>query len=176
MSQTNSSIIELPSLEHPDAWEDPVYFDEVETPDIPACVLPGVFGEFAQALAAATETPEALTVMTILGVISTAVAKRFFVCPIEGWQEPLNIYTLIALPPANNKSLVLRSCTKPLIEWEQEQAALLEATIKRQRSERKSEEKIIESLRARLAKIKEREEQKQLIQEIADKEANLYQS
>lgn len=171
--ESNSSIIEFPPLNHPDAWEDPIYFQEIETPEIPASLLPGVWGEFATALAHATETPDALSVMTILGVISACVAKQYKVSPKEGWQEPINIYTLIALPPANNKSLVLRTCTQPLMEWEQEQAVLLEPEIKRQRSERKSQEKQIEVLRIKAAKEKDTDTQNSLFKEIVDLEVNL---
>ncbi len=167
------SIIELkppPPNALPDCL---ILFDEIETPEIPASLLPEVFGEFARALALATETPEALSVMTVLGVLSVCLAKRFKVSPIEGWQEPINIYTLIALPPANNKSLVLNTCTKPLVEWEAEQASILERDVKRQRSERKSQEKCIESLRLKMAKEKDETLQKGLIREIADMEATL---
>ena len=37
---------------------------------------PGIFGEFAAALSLATETPEALSVMTVLGVLSAALMQR----------------------------------------------------------------------------------------------------
>src|SRR5258708_5043186 len=139
---TDNSITILPSIEQPDAWDTPILFDEFETPEISADLLPGILGGFAAALAHATETPEALSVMTILGVISAAITKKFIVSPKDGWQESVNIYTIIALPPANNKSLVLNSCIKPLVEWEKEQALKMESTIKRLSSERKTQEKI----------------------------------
>lgn len=148
------------------AWNHPALFDELNTPDIPAKLLPGIFGEFAYALAQSTEKPEALSVMTILGVISATIAKCFFVSPKENWYEPLNIYTLVALPPANNKSLVLNYCARPLVEWEKEQTLLLEHEIKTKRSQRKTQEKIIETLRAQAAKAKGAGEQQKLIQEI----------
>jgi len=173
MLTTDHTNIELPSLEHADAWNTPILFDEFETPDIAAKLLPGILGEFAGALAHTTETPEALSVMTVLGVISTAIATCFTVSPKEGWYEPLNIYTLIGLPPANHKSLVLNYCTKPLIEWEKEQASRLEYDIKRQRSERKTQEKIIETLRIKAAKAQDSIEQRHLTNEITQKEASL---
>lgn len=151
----------------------PILFNEIETPEIPAGLLTGVFSEFASTLATATETPEALSVMTILGVISACVAKRFCVSPKDGWREPINIYTLIALPPANNKSLVLSNCLKPLIEWEAGQVAVLGNEIKRQRSERKSQEKLIESLRIKMAREKDISSQRKLINEIAEMEVAL---
>ncbi len=168
-----TSSFEFPSLTHSDAWEHPILFEEFETPEIPARLLPGIFGEFATALAQSTETPDALSVMTVLGVISTTIAKRFVVSPKKNWYEPLNIYTLIALPPANNKSLVLSCCTKPLVEWEKGQALKLECEIKSKRSERKTQEKIIEALRIQAAKAKTPIEQQKLIQDIALKESML---
>lgn len=107
-------------------WEAPILFDETLTPEIPATLLPSVFGEFTAALATATETAEALTVMMVLGVISACLAKCFFVSPKSGWKEPINIYTFIALPSANNKSQVLKTCTQPLIEWERIQCLYME--------------------------------------------------
>jgi hypothetical protein len=170
---TDSNIIDFPSLSNPEAWEDPVPFEETTTPDIPASLLPNIFGEFAKALAQTTETDESLSVMIVLGVISTVVAKRFTVSPKEGWYEPVNIYTLIALPPANNKTVVLNTCTKSFIEWEKEQALLYGADIKRQYSERKTQEKIIDALRSKAAKTEDVNEQQKMILEIADKEAAL---
>jgi replicative DNA helicase len=153
--------------------EAPILFDEIDTPDIPAKLLPGIFGRFARDLASATETPEALSVMTILGVLSCVLSKRFVVSPKEGWLEPLNIYTLVALPPANNKSLVLKHCTSPLSEWEKQQATILQPEIERQRSERKTQERRIETLRTKAAKEDDIIDRKNLSDEINELEANL---
>lgn len=157
-------------------WADPIPFDEIETPDIPAKLLPGELGEFAKALATATEVPEALVVMTVLGTVAAAATKQFKVSPKDGWFEPVNIYTLIALPPANNKTQVFNNCTEPLVEWEREQAVILGPEIKKQQSERKTQEKIIESRRAVVAKEKNSVRQRELINEIAEMEKNLIDS
>lgn len=170
---TSNNIISFPSLRQPEAWDTPILFDEWETPEIQARWLPGVFGEFAAALALATETPEALSVMTVLGVLSAVLMQRIVVSPQAHWLEPINIYTLIALPPANHKSLVLKSCLQPVIEWEKDQAQRLSAEIKRLRSERKSQEKRIEVLRAKAAKAKSQLEYLQLTSEVAQQELEL---
>ncbi len=111
--------------------------------------------------------------MSVLGVLSSCVAKRFFVCPKEGWCEPINIYTLIALPPANNKSLVLSLCTKPLVDWEKEQAALLGGDIKHQQSGRKCQEKYIDTLKLKASKEMDSIARIQLFKDIANLEADL---
>lgn len=156
-------------------WEEPIQFTEYATPDIPASLLPGAFAQFAAAVATATETPEAMSVFAVLGTLSAALAKRFAVSPIPGWIEPLNIYTLVALPPANNKSLVLNRCTTPLRDWEIEQAFLLDSELKKQRSERRNQEKLIESHRAKAVRVKDPVERARLFVEINELEANLPQ-
>lgn len=171
MSNPYPNLVELPSITHD--WDEPILFDEIETPEIPAVLLPSVLGDFAAALATATETSESLTVMMVLGVVSACLAKRFSISPKAGWQEPINIYTLMALPSANNKSQVLKACTRPLIEWEQAQRLLLEKEMHYQRAERKNQEKWIEVLRTKAAKEKDRLVQKQLFHEIAELEVNL---
>lgn len=173
MTSTHPHRIEMPSIQQPEAWEDPLLFHTMETPDMDARWLPSPLAEFAAALAFTTETPEALSIMTVLGVISTVCTQRVVVSPKEGWQEPINIYTLIALPPANHKSWVLRRCTEPLVHWEKQRQLELEGTIKRQRSERKTQEKIIDALRLKAAKAPNSLLQHQLMQEIIEKEKTL---
>ena len=167
------SIIELPNWEQAAAWNEPILFESLETPEIPADWLPGVLGEFASALAKASETPPALSVMTLLGVLSTALSGYCAVSPKPGWNEPVNIYTLIALPPANHKSLVVRSCTQPLWRWEKEQKKQRENDIKRQRAARKTEERILENLRNKAAKTEDPDEQRRLFEAIIQQEMAL---
>ncbi len=173
MSQIPEAVIELPNWEQPAAWNEPILFEPLDTPEIPTHWLPGVLGEFAEALAQASETPSALSVMTILGVLSTALAGQYAVSPKTGWIEPINIYTLIALPPANHKSLVVRACTQPLWHWEREQKKQRETDIKRQRAARKTEERILENLRSKAAKTEDSAEQKRLFEAIIQQEMAL---
>ena len=111
--------------------------------------------------------------LTILGVLSTVLAKGFCVSPKEGWIEPINIYTLIALPPANNKSLVLKICTEPLEEWELAQSEALSREVQEKKSQRKIEERHLEVLRSRACKIKEATARRAAEREIIDLEMKL---
>lgn len=154
-------------------WETPMLFDDIETPDIPVALLPPPFQTFAAALAESTETSSALAVMVILGVLSVAANKQFMISPKSGWEESVNIYTLIGLPPANHKSLVLKQCTQPLIEWEQEQASLQAEEIKRQQAEWKTQTQLIESLRKKVGKQKNNLARQTLIDEITMLETQL---
>lgn len=154
-------------------WESPVLFDQMTPPDVPASLLPNPLGAFAKALADMAEVPEALAVFTVLGVVATAVARHYSVEPKPGWTEHLNIYTAVALPPGNNKSLVLRRATEPLRLWEKIQHDELQPKIKEARSRRKSEEKIIEKKRKDAARKDDPTIRDQLLDEIVKLETNL---
>ena len=134
------------------SWESPNLFSSIETPEIPPSLLPGTFAEFAEALSTETETPTALAVFGILGTVSASIAHRYCVSPKQGWEEPINCYLLLALPPGNAKSIVLRRCTKPIIDWEIRRAEEILPEITRIRSERKTQERIIDHRRRDVGK------------------------
>jgi hypothetical protein len=155
------------------AWDPPILFDQMVPPDVPADLLPDPLGAFAKALADMAEVPEALPVFAVLGAVATAVAGRFVVVPKEGWHEHLNIYTAVALPPGNNKSLVLRRATAPLIEWEADKRLEMAPKIMEARSRRKSEEKVIEHKRKEAARKDDAKERENLLEEITKLEMEL---
>src|SRR5262249_50048023 len=70
----------------------------------------------------ATQTPPALPGMMSLAVLATVCAKQAVVQAREGWQEPLNVYTVTSLRPGERKSAVVADAVGPLEVWEQEQA------------------------------------------------------
>jgi hypothetical protein len=157
----------------PFVWDTPIPFDDVSTPDIPASLLPGIYGTFSAALASAGEIPEALAVSSVLGTLSAVCNKRFVVSPYLGWMEPINLYILVGLPPANNKSLVVRNCVQPIDLWEASQRQAIEGVIKEARSRRKNEEAQIQSLRAGAAKSKDATAQRDTFAQVNQLEAQL---
>ena len=154
-------------------WDAPILFeDSTVLPEISSGILPSPLKEFAQALANSTETPEGMTVMVILSVLATALQGKFEVKALEedGHKETVNIYTITTLPPANRKSSVLNACVAPLAEWEKEQREILAPEIKKQRSRYESENTLIDDMRK---KLKSAADNRALIEEIANKEADL---
>lgn len=153
-------------------WEAPILFDNFETAEISTDILPSPLKEFAQAISKSTETPEAMAVMSVIAVLSTTLQGKFEVMPREDGEhkETLNIYTLTALPPANRKSAILKSCTYPLQEWEKEQKEILEPEIRKQKSRYESEKKVIEAMRKQL---KSDGNNYDLVEKIAQKESEL---
>jgi hypothetical protein len=89
-------------------------------PDFPIDVFPTWLQSFVKSLAFATQTPIDLAAFLVLGVCGAAVARVVRIEIRAGWQEPLNIYLIIALPPGNRKSQVFVDATHPLFAYERE--------------------------------------------------------
>ena len=68
-----------------DGWSPMVPFSVMPVERIPEGLLPGPVGDMARAVAAATETPIEMAVMTGLGIVAAAVAGKVQVCPSPGY-------------------------------------------------------------------------------------------
>jgi len=154
-------------------WDTPLNFDTIVTPDIPASLLPGGYGDFASAISVATETPEPLALMCVLGILSAACSRRFSVQVQAGWIEPLNIYIMVALPPAHNKSSVTRACTRPIDAWESDARQAIQSAILQARSSRKNEEALIASMRGKASKCADAAKRQEIFAEITRLESQL---
>ena len=105
-------------------------------PPFPTDALPDCLKAFVEAEAVATQTPPDLAAMLIMAVCSAACAKTVQVNVTNDWFEPVNLYTVIALPPGNRKSAVFRDMTRPIVEFEAEQLEASIVTIAEQQNER----------------------------------------
>ncbi|MBN9542732.1 MAG: DUF3987 domain-containing protein [Alphaproteobacteria bacterium] len=132
-------------------WDSIKNMEETTGPDIPAILLPETLNRFVKALANQFEIAEGVVVLAILGIISSAINKKFDIVPREAWNEPINTYAFIALPPANNKSAILRNVMKPIILWEKQQREILEPKIRKQFASNKLVEEKIKSIRKKIA-------------------------
>src|SRR6202023_2720565 len=88
------------------AWEPPAQFHQFQLPPFPAEALSGWLRAFVEAEATATQTPVDLASMLVLSVVGAASAKKVIIRMKEGYHEPLNIFTVTALPPGNRKTSV----------------------------------------------------------------------
>ncbi|MCX5369588.1 YfjI family protein [Streptomyces sp. NBC_00103] len=128
----------LPTLEEPpgeddatpDVWEDPIPLTgRRDRPPFPAHVFPTWLGEFVAAVAEETQTPVDLAGSIALAVLATAAGGRSVVHVRGNWREPTNLYTVVALPPANRKSAVFALLTNPLYEAEKQLKAAMKPVI-----------------------------------------------
>lgn len=103
-------------------FEQFIPFDQHQTPDIPAELLPVGLAGFVRNISEVLSVPPAMPVMAALGMVSAGISKKFVVSPKPDWMEPVNIYSLTAMPPASNKSQVLKYLKSPVDEWEEKEA------------------------------------------------------
>ena len=105
-------------------WEPPVPFGAAgEVPAFPVEVLPGWLGEYVAAVATATQTPPDLAGMLALAVLATVAAGAVEVEPRPGWREPLCLFVAVGMDAGTRKSSVFTALTRPVAEFERDQAA-----------------------------------------------------
>jgi replicative DNA helicase len=86
-------------------------------------VLPGWLGEYVAAVATATQTPSDLAGMLALAVLATVTAGAVEVEARPGWQEPLCLFVAVGMDAGARKSSVFTAITRPLADYERQQAA-----------------------------------------------------
>jgi hypothetical protein len=105
-------------------WEPPIPLGVVgEVPAFPVEVLPGWLGEYVAAVATATQTPPDLAGMLALAVLATVAAGAVEVQPRPGWQEPLCLFIAVGMDAGTRKSSVFSALTRPVADFERDQAA-----------------------------------------------------
>ena len=105
-------------------WAPPVPFGATgATPAFPVEVLPGWLGEYVAAVATATQTPPDLAGMLALAVLATVAAGAVEVQPRPGWREPLCLFVAVGMDAGTRKSSVFTALTRPVADFERQQAA-----------------------------------------------------
>jgi len=99
-------------------WKAPVPFHQIYLPRFPTEVLPKWLQSFVIAEATATQTPVDLTGMLALSVIAAACAQKVVVQIKNGYVEPVNIFTVTALPSGSRKTAVFAATLRPLEDYE----------------------------------------------------------
>jgi replicative DNA helicase len=92
-------------------------------PAFPVEVLPGWLGEYVAAVATATQTPPDLAGMLALAVLATVAAGAVEVEPRPGWREPLCLFIAVGMDAGTRKSAVFSAMTRPVADFERQQAA-----------------------------------------------------
>src|SRR5215218_6732962 len=104
-------------------WALPVPFGATGgTPAFPVEVLPGWLGDYVAAVATATQTPPDLAGMLALAVLATVAAGAVEVQPRSGWREPLCLFVAVGMDAGARKSGVFTAMTRPVAEFERQQA------------------------------------------------------
>ena len=133
-------------------WSAPVPFDEYTLPPFPIEVFPEWLGEYVKGVAESTQTPVDAPGMAAISVLSTALAKKFYVRLTGEWSESLNTYSILALPPGNRKSSVFKALQEPITTFEKEERKRLSMEVSEQRAKLKAKQKRLEQLEKEYAK------------------------
>jgi hypothetical protein len=172
IAQSNSNLL-VGAAPPQEDWPKLVPLDAPNLPRLNLAHLPAWVGDYARALSVTTETPPELAAGMVLSVCATACARRLRVMVKPDYFEPCNLWFLVALPSGNRKSAVQSAATAPLVAWEREQVATMEAEIKRITSERRTMEARAKELRNKAAKAKDTNTAREMAREAADIEAKL---
>jgi replicative DNA helicase len=104
-------------------WTPPIPMGAVGMlPAFPKEVLPSWLGEYVGAVATATQTPPDLAGMLALAVLASVAAGVVEVQPRPGWQEPLCLFVAVGMDAGARKSSVFTAMTRPLADFERQQA------------------------------------------------------
>jgi replicative DNA helicase len=107
----------------PRGWEPPIPLGAAGTlPPFPIEVLPGWLAEYVAAVATATQTPPDLGGMLALAVLATVAGGAVEIQPRAGWQEPLCLFVAVGMDAGARKSGVFTALTRPLADFERDQA------------------------------------------------------
>ena len=109
-------------------WTDPVPLRTVRAvPTFPIAALPTWVRAKAEAVAQETQTPADLAGTLALACLATAAGGkvRVLVRPETSWSEPVNLYTVCALPPGSRKSPVFNTMAAPILAAEKHLQDLL---------------------------------------------------
>jgi replicative DNA helicase len=100
-------------------WDPPAPLGRTaELPAFPVDALPDWLAAEVKALAEFTQTPVDLGGTISLAVLSTTAGGRCVVEVRGSWREPVNLYTVVAMPPGSRKSAVFAELVGPLLDAE----------------------------------------------------------
>jgi replicative DNA helicase len=127
-------------------WQPPIPLSSTHNlPAFPLGSLPACLADYVTCLAEATQTPPDLPGMLVLSALAACAGGRVRLQVRPGWEEPLNLYSAVALPPGERKSAVFAEVTAPLAEYEAALAADRSYEIAEARARRKVAEKALDA-------------------------------
>jgi hypothetical protein len=159
----------------PDSWEPPIPLaTESAPPDFPAELLPGPLARWVEAEAEATQTPPDLAGALVLAIAGGGLAGKVRVIVRQGWMEPTNLFTVVALPPGDRKSAVFAEAQVPVQEVERQEQERMAPIIAELASAHRVMEKRLKGLEEKAAKAEDqteaaeyRQKAKELARELA---------
>jgi len=98
-------------------WEEPIPLAEYNIPEFDLDFLNvNYFKDMVKNVSEFTQTPKLMPLLVGLSSLAAALSKKAVVQIKTGYQEPLNLFCVVFMGPANRKSSVFRLLTKPIEE------------------------------------------------------------
>lgn len=131
--QPEPAAVEAP----PPPWPEPLLPGTSRVPDIDPALLGGWLGDMAATVAASTQTPPAMAVVTALAVVAAVVQRRFEVAPYgDEYREPLAFWGMSVLGPGNRKTAVFKALQQVVVDIEKREGDRMRREIARVSAER----------------------------------------
>ena len=152
-------------------WELPALLGHFDLPIFPLEAFPRQLCElcaFCEAVTESFQVPADLPAMLVLSVGGASLAKRVVVHVRGDHWEPVNLFTVVALPPANRKSGVFRAVAEPLVYFERQEVDRLAPMIEENRNQRIILEESLKHTRKQAARAKDAEEREQFREQASE--------
>ncbi len=144
-----------------ESWPDPIPLvaREEDSSRFPTEAFPAPIRKFVEGVAESTQTPPEMVSVLVLTAFATICAKRARVCLDHRWQEPLCLYGVVVMSPANRKSAVAKEVVRPLNAIEEELRKEHQANLEKSATRRGVLEDALKAAQKRAAKHPEEREE-----------------
>lgn len=132
---------ETPQEDRP-VWGKPEALSAPPPPPFKAEWLPGVFGEYAAALAEFNQVPVDLPAVLLLGAVNAAALAMYQIR--AAWDEPMQLFVCVSMNPSERKSPVFSAVRRPIDEYESEENRRRAPLISQRRTQRAVIEKALQ--------------------------------
>ena len=133
-------------------WNPMLSLGDSPLPAFPTTALAPWQRDYVEALSVETQTPPDLAAMLVLAANAVAAAKKAVVRVRDGYTEPLNIFAMVAQPPAARKSAVFRDVAAPIEEYERLKVEEAKPHVAEARSKLAIAQKTLEELEKKASK------------------------
>lgn len=132
---------ETPPEDRP-VWGKPEALSAPPPPPFNAEWLPGVFGQYAAALAEFNQVPVDLPALLLLGAVNAAALGLYQVQAV--WNEPMQLFVCVSMNPSERKSPVFSAVRRPFDDYVTEENRRRAPLISERRTQRAMAEKALQ--------------------------------
>jgi hypothetical protein len=154
-----------------ESWGDSIPLGPPDPDPLPLDGLPSWILDHVRSVADHQQVPSDLPLQMALASVSTAIAGKAEIELRPGWREPLNLWTLTVLPPANRKSAATDQMNRPIYDYEAEHARAISPDRTTALNVQDTLEKKLEKAKRDVANAKTSEAEADARQRIKDTQA-----